>query len=66
MARIDECLNFLVEGKCDRWIIARFKNNEFVSGQDDEVLTDMEITDELCLECPNFKPKRRPFSTKDL
>lgn len=68
MARMDECQNFLVEGKCDRWIISRFKNDEFIAGQDEDesFLSDAEITDEICLDCPNFKLKRRPFMMQDL
>ncbi len=68
MARMDECQNFLVEGRCDRWIISRFKNDEFIAGQDEDELfvSDAEMADEICLDCPNFKLKRRPFQGQDL
>ncbi|MFZ7110393.1 MAG: hypothetical protein ACOWYE_01815 [Desulfatiglandales bacterium] len=66
MARMDECLNFLVVGKCDPWIISRSKNDEFVGGQDDLILSDGEITDEICFNCPHFRSKGRPFVAQDL
>ncbi len=66
MARVDECRNFLVEGKCDPWIISRFKNDEFIAGQDELLISDAENTDEICFECANFKLKRRPFLMDDL
>ncbi|MBW1720956.1 MAG: hypothetical protein JRH13_06190 [Deltaproteobacteria bacterium] len=65
MARTEECRNFLVEGKCDSWIIARFKNNEFITGRDRMGFSDADITEEICLNCPNFKMNIRPMRMND-
>lgn len=64
MVRMDECNNFLVEGKCNRWIISRFRNNDFIAIQDYSGKTDSEITEEICSECPHFKMKVRPFLSR--
>ena len=66
MARMDECKNFLVEGKCHNWIISRFKRDDFIALQDYSGATDEEISDELCSECLHFKLKMRPLYKKEM
>lgn len=65
MARIDECDNFLVPGKCHNWIISRFRKNDFIAIQDYSGGTDEEITAEFCSDCPHFKLKKRSFLSYD-
>ena len=65
MARMDDCTNFLVVGKCHDWIISRFKKNDFIAVQDYSGATDEEISDELCSDCPHFKLKTRPLFKKE-
>ena len=65
MARMDVCDNFLVVGKCNDWIISRFKKNDYIAVQDYSGATDEEITDEICSECPHFKVKRRPLLSRE-
>lgn len=55
MAILDECRNFLVKGKCDGWVISKFKNDELIVGHDEIIASDDEIADEICAECPNHR-----------
>jgi hypothetical protein len=55
MARADECKNFMVNGRCDSWIISKFRSNDFIAIQDYSGGTDSELIEEICLQCPNFR-----------
>ena len=59
MARLEICRNFLVQGKCDGWIRARFKNDEFVGGWDELGASDLETAEEICSACRHFEMEKR-------
>jgi hypothetical protein len=62
MARMDECQNFLVEGKCHTWIIDHFKSGEYSGNKGQPDKEQIEKADKICSDCPNFKKKDSPES----
>ena len=62
MARIDECQNFLVEGRCHTWIIENFESGQYPGNADHPEKEQIEKADKICSDCPNFKKKDSPES----
>jgi len=62
MAKIDECQNFLMEGRCHSWIIDHFKSGEYSGNKDHTKKEQIEKADKICSKCPNFKKKDSPES----
>jgi len=62
MARVDECQNFLVEGKCHTWIIENFKSGKYSGNKNQPDKKQIEKADKICSDCPNFKKKKSPES----
>lgn len=54
MAKVDECTNFLVNGKCDKWIRDHFKFGKHSELENHTGETVFEKADVICSECPNF------------
>ena len=55
---LNQCDNFLIPGKCDKWIIDRFELKEFKGEIDYLTTPDYEKADLICSKCSNFKPKK--------
>lgn len=68
MDRMENCRNFLAEGKCDPWIISKFKNDEFIGSHEVDVIfqPDRDIAEEICSGCRQFKITERTFVAKEV
>ena len=62
MARMEECQNFLVEGRCHTWIIDHFKSGEYSGDKDRPEKEQIEKANKICSVCPNFNKKDSPES----
>jgi len=60
MARINECKNYLIDAKCNQWIIDNYKPTEDPAGNDSSVDELDKKADEICSECKNFAKKDSP------
>lgn len=60
MSRINKCKNYLIDAKCDQWIIDNHKPDEDpeVNGISVDELN--KKTDLICSECKNFAEKDSP------
>lgn len=54
VARVDECKNFLIDGKCNKWIIDHFKFGKHSDSESQMGKTVFKNAEEVCSECPNF------------
>lgn len=57
MAKFNGCKNFLIEGKCEKWIIDHFKLGKHADGVDQMGKTASEEAEEICAACENFDRK---------
>ena len=60
MAKINECKYYLIEDKCDQWIIDNHKLDEDLAVDDSSEDELNEKTDIICSECENFAKKDSP------
>ena len=64
MARKDQCKHFLVEGKCDDWVISKVKKQAPIGGLEYSSAAYTEVLDEICFDCGHYERKDRPFFSK--
>lgn len=55
MSIFGNCDNFLIPGKCNKWIIDKFETKEFLGKIDYPTDANYKTADQICTKCPNFE-----------
>lgn len=59
VSKFNECINALLPGECDDWLISKFIAKPIEGRRKPTTLTpsDFEKADEICSKCANFKKR---------